>query len=108
MFGSTVFMSGQTVIAKKKRGPAPTGKGTQIVTRMQPDQLLRLDAWIAEQDGELSRPEAVRRLVDKALDAPARQAPKPIPPKAKPLKTARVKRAATKAGPFKTARPRRP
>jgi len=35
--------------------------------RFQPDQLARLDAWIAEQGDAPSRPEAARRLIDKAL-----------------------------------------
>ena len=62
-------MRKQTVLAKKRRGPAPTGKGTQVVVRMQPPALAALDAWAARQDGELSRPEAVRRLVERALTA---------------------------------------
>lgn len=36
---------------------------------MMPDQLKRLDAWAAEQPDKPSRPEAVRRLVDMALEA---------------------------------------
>lgn len=37
----------QTVLAKKKRGPLPTGKGQQIVVRVQPELLAIIDAWIA-------------------------------------------------------------
>jgi len=61
-------MTKQTVIAKKRRGPAPTGKGEQIVVRMHPPQLGAVDAWIARQADEPSRPEAVRRLVEQALE----------------------------------------
>jgi hypothetical protein len=37
------------------------------MVRMQPDQLAGLDAWIAGQDPPPSRPEAIRRLVEKGL-----------------------------------------
>jgi hypothetical protein len=39
----------QTVITKKRRGPAPTGKGTLVGVCLQPAQLEALDAWIAKQ-----------------------------------------------------------
>jgi hypothetical protein len=57
----------ETLLARKRRGPAPTGKGQQVVVRMQPDQLNTLDAWIARQEDQPSRPEAVRRLVELGL-----------------------------------------
>jgi hypothetical protein len=60
-------MAKQTVITKKRRGPAPTGKGTLVGVRLQPDALAEIDGWIAEQGATLTRPEAVRRLVDAAL-----------------------------------------
>jgi hypothetical protein len=55
-------------IAKKVRGrPKTTGLGTGILVRMH-DQLDALDAWIRKQkEPGLSRPEAIRRLVEKAL-----------------------------------------
>jgi hypothetical protein len=55
-----------TVLAeKKKRGPPATGKGEQIVVRMQPAPLSRLDAWIERQpDPRPSRAEAIRRLLE--------------------------------------------
>jgi hypothetical protein len=62
-------MKKQTVISKKKRGPAPTGKGVQVVVRMQPVPLAALDAWAAKQKDQPSRPEAVRRLVERGLKA---------------------------------------
>ena len=53
---------------KKKRGPAPTGKGQMIGVRLQPASLAELDAWIiAQPDPKPTRPEAIRRLVEKAL-----------------------------------------
>lgn len=56
------------MIAKKKRGPAPTGKGEPIVVRMQPDAIAALDGWIGKQKPPFpSRPEAIRRLVEIGL-----------------------------------------
>jgi hypothetical protein len=60
------FMAKQTVIPKK-RGPAPTGKGTPIMVRLQPFQLAALDAWIAKQDAPLTRPEAIRAMMETIL-----------------------------------------
>ena len=52
----------QTVISqKRKRGPAPTGKGEPILVRLQPTQLKALDAWIDSQpDPKPTRPAAIR------------------------------------------------
>jgi hypothetical protein len=60
-------MRKQTVLSRKKRGPAPTGKGTLLGVRLQPPALDALDAWISRQSDEPSRPEAIRRLLDHAL-----------------------------------------
>src|SRR5204862_5630048 len=57
----------QTVLSQKKRGPAPTGKGELIGVRLQPAALSEVDAWIAGQDDHPSRPEAIRRLVERGL-----------------------------------------
>lgn len=62
-------MSGQeTLSTRKRRGPAPTGKGVPVGVRLQPDDLAALDAWIAAQADAPSRPEAARRLLRIALD----------------------------------------
>lgn len=56
--------SGQaSVVPKKRRGPAPTGIGTSINVRLQPEQLAALDAWIGHQERPCSRPEAIRLLL---------------------------------------------
>jgi hypothetical protein len=61
-------MARQTVIPKKKkRGPPATGKGTPIVVRMHDPGLAALDAWRKKQEDAPSRPEAIRRLVEKGL-----------------------------------------
>lgn len=38
------------------------------MVRLQPDQLAGLDEWIAQQLSALSRPEAIRRLIEIGLD----------------------------------------
>jgi hypothetical protein len=57
-------------ITKKARGrPKTTGLGTGVLVRMH-DQLGALDAWIAKQkEPSLTRPEAIRRLVELGLKA---------------------------------------
>jgi hypothetical protein len=60
-------MKHQTVITKKRRGPAPTGKGTLIGVRLQPSHLVALDAWIAKQTQPVSRPEAIRAMMETVL-----------------------------------------
>jgi hypothetical protein len=62
-----VSMKRKTVITQKRRGPAPTGVGTLVGVRLQPDQLADLDSWIKRQDAERTRPEAIRRLVEIGL-----------------------------------------
>lgn len=54
-------------ITKKRKGPAPTGKGTLIGVRLQTEQLAAIDAWRSHQPDKLSRPEAIRRLAEKGL-----------------------------------------
>ena len=57
------MVSQETVITKKRRGPAPTGKGQLIGVRLQPDDLDLLDLWIQATEPGLSRPEALRRIL---------------------------------------------
>ncbi len=50
--------------SRQKPGPPPTGKGTPVQVRLQPDMLAQLDAWIAGRpDPKPSRPEAIRAFV---------------------------------------------
>ena len=60
-------MSRQSVISQKKRGPAPTGKGTPVMVRLLPEPLALLDAWISQQPQPHTRPEAIRRLMEAGL-----------------------------------------
>jgi hypothetical protein len=59
------------VITKKRRGrPVTTGKGTLVGVRLLKAPLAKLDDWIARQgEDDLSRPEAIRRLVELGLKA---------------------------------------
>ena len=55
------------MLVKKRRGLPPTGKGTLIGVRIQPDDLATLDSWIIDDGRGLTRPQAIRRLVEIAL-----------------------------------------
>jgi hypothetical protein len=53
---------------KKKMGRPATGRGRTIGVRVHPELDAALDAWISRQpEPELSKPEAIRRLVSEAL-----------------------------------------
>jgi hypothetical protein len=54
-------------IPKKKRGRPATGKGEGVLVRLQPAQLKALDAWIAKQSRPLTRPEAIRAMMETIL-----------------------------------------
>jgi hypothetical protein len=60
---------------KKRRPPAP---GTLVGVRLQPEPLRLLDAWAAKQDDHPSRPDAIRRLMEIGLSAPAEKIPRII------------------------------
>ena len=54
-----------------KPGSPATDKGAAISLRLQPPDLVRVDAWVAAQpDPKPSRPEAIRRLIEKGLGEP--------------------------------------
>jgi hypothetical protein len=58
----------QTLLAqKKKRGPAPTGINPMIGVRMPPDELARLDAYIADHREPINRPTAIRKILNDYL-----------------------------------------
>ena len=54
---------------RKKPGPPATGIGQQIVVRMHPPMLKRLDREIDKRwkREDITRPEAVRRLLDRVM-----------------------------------------
>jgi hypothetical protein len=57
---------------KKKRIGRPPVNSVAILVRVPPGELEPIDAWISGQKGELSRPEAIRRLVEVGLKAKAK------------------------------------
>jgi hypothetical protein len=56
-------------IAKKRGRPKTTGLGEGVLVRLHNPTLGALDAWRAAQEGEPSRPEAIRRMIAQALAA---------------------------------------
>ena len=60
-------MKKATVSASGKRIGRPPIGSLNIGVRLPPAELAVLDAWIAEQDDAPSRPEAIRRILTKAL-----------------------------------------
>ena len=70
-----------SVITKKGRGrPVTTGKGTLIGVRLLDDPMASLDAWIKRQkEADLSRPEAIRRLVELGLTVKQTKSKSPTP-----------------------------
>lgn len=56
--------------------PKTTGPGKPMVVRMHTPQVRRLDRWIKQQVDRdiITRPEAIRRLVDRMLDRVLRAA----------------------------------
>jgi hypothetical protein len=50
---------------KRKRGrPVTTGKGTLIGVRLTDFQLSELDAWIVDKSPAMTRPEAIRAMME--------------------------------------------
>ena len=62
-------MARQETLIPKKRGPAPKG-AVGVMVRIEPGLLHALDAWIAEQKAEMSRPAAIRAIVARRLKVP--------------------------------------
>lgn len=61
-------MAAQETLQPRKRGPKPTGIGTPVQVRLQPDLLADLNEFIStEPDPKPSRPDAIRRLLSDAL-----------------------------------------
>lgn len=55
---------------KRKRGRPPTGIGRNIGLRLYPEMEAAIDAWIARHpDPKPSKPEAIRQLLEKALES---------------------------------------
>lgn len=50
------------MLTQKRRGPAPTGKGTLVGVRLQTDMLAAVDKFVDEEGG-ISRPDAIRHIL---------------------------------------------
>jgi hypothetical protein len=72
--------------AKKSSRGRPRVDATPVNTRFPPDELQALDDWIMRQGDELSRPEAIRRLVQRqiASESPIATPRRPAKRKEKP------------------------
>ena len=53
----------------KKRIGRPSGNAVAVLVRIPPAEIEPIDAWIIKQKALLSRPEAIRRLVEMGLKA---------------------------------------
>jgi hypothetical protein len=62
-------MAKTTMVTKKKRGPPATGQGLQIGERWHPPEVAAIDKWIASTGEQMTRAQAVRRLVELGLQA---------------------------------------
>jgi hypothetical protein len=58
---------------KPKIGRPTTGIGKAIGLRLYPDLEAKIDAWCAQQPDKLSRPEAIRRLIELGLKREGRR-----------------------------------
>jgi hypothetical protein len=54
-------------VIKKRRGRPATGKGTLVGVRLTAFQLGKLDAWIGGQNPSMTRPEAIRAMMETIL-----------------------------------------
>ena len=75
-------------IGKKRGRGRPATDATPVLVRLQPDRLAAIDAWIAKQDVPMTRPEAIRAMLDAVLVIAANPAEK------KSRKPGRASRAA--------------
>ena len=57
----------ETLISKKRRGPVPKEPTIPLLVRCSPALVDKLDRWIGKQADEPTRPEAIRRLLERAL-----------------------------------------
>jgi hypothetical protein len=79
-------------IPKKRRGrPSTGGRREGVLVRLEPEEFKALDAWIVTAGRGMTRPQAIRRLVELGLEA------KPARPASRPGRRLRAQELATKA-----------
>jgi hypothetical protein len=54
-------------VIKKDRGRPATGQGTLVGVRLTAFQLAKLDTWISAQNAPMTRPEAIRAMMETIL-----------------------------------------
>jgi hypothetical protein len=55
------------LLGKTRRGRPATGKGTLVGVRLTAFQLAKRDAWIGQQKAPMTRPEAMRAMMETIL-----------------------------------------
>ena len=68
-----ITMASELMSTKKSRGRPATGVGTPVHIRFHDDLLTKLDDFRRREKDLPSRSEAVRRLVEQAIDSPKRK-----------------------------------
>jgi hypothetical protein len=82
-------------VPKKKPGrPATGARGEGILVRLQPDRFTAIDAWIAKQAIPMTRPEAIRAILDSVLIIAKNPGE---PPVSKPAPASRARELAAEA-----------
>src|ERR1700680_3254852 len=92
-FSGTRYWMNKAITRTRKSRARPSTGAESVHLRVLPDQAAAIDAWIKRQkEPDLSRPEAIRRLVELGLkvNTPAR-------PVSKPGRRLRARDLATKA-----------
>lgn len=68
LFWYKKLMNKSTLSRTRKKIGRPSTGAESVHLRVLPDQFAAIDAWISKQkEADLSRPEAIRRLVDLGL-----------------------------------------
>ena len=72
-------------IGKKRGRGRPATDATPVLVRLQPAQLMGIDAWAAKQAPPVTRPEAIRGMIDAMLHILSKD------PGEKPAKKAKIR-----------------
>ena len=63
VFYASINSVAMTETLKKRLGRPATGKGTQVVVRLQPPMLALVDEWVKAQAKPITRAEAIRQML---------------------------------------------
>jgi hypothetical protein len=86
LFDNIVYSMKSISNIEKKRGRGrPATDATPVLVRLQPAQLKAIDAWAAKQQPAVTRPEAIRGMIDAMLHILAKD------PGEKPAKKAKIR-----------------